>query len=114
MPEPTTDPTGPAAPGTRARAASRFTIVIEGQTSLVTGANSGIGKAVALGLVASGAACLSSFAWPTSSAECDVRASRDQQTEPRRAAAFHCHRSPTRRPRASGPAVPPEGDRIRA
>ena len=35
--------------------ASRFPVVLEGQPALVTGANSGIGKAVALGLAASGA-----------------------------------------------------------
>jgi hypothetical protein len=32
-----------------------------------------------------------------------------QQTERRGAATFHCQRSPTRRPRASGPAVAPDG-----
>src|SRR3954453_11223377 len=35
--------------------ANRFPVVLEGQPALVTGANSGIGKAVALGLAASGA-----------------------------------------------------------
>jgi glucose 1-dehydrogenase len=55
MPETTTDPAAPAAPGARQRPASRFPIVLEGQPALVTGANSGIGRAVALGLAASGA-----------------------------------------------------------
>ena len=35
--------------------ASRYPLVLKGQPALVTGANSGIGKAVALGLAASGA-----------------------------------------------------------
>lgn len=55
MAEPTTDPTAPASPGARQRPAPRFPLVLEGQAALVTGANSGIGKAVALGLGASGA-----------------------------------------------------------
>jgi glucose 1-dehydrogenase len=55
MPELTTDPAGPAAPDARQRPVTRFPVVLEGQPALVTGANSGIGKAVSLGLGASGA-----------------------------------------------------------
>lgn len=55
MAENATDPTAPASPGTRARPPVRFPVVLEGQPALVTGANSGIGRAVALGLAASGA-----------------------------------------------------------
>lgn len=55
MAETTTDPTAPASPGERPRPRVRFPIVLEGQPALVTGANSGIGRAVALGLAASGA-----------------------------------------------------------
>jgi glucose 1-dehydrogenase len=50
-----TDPAAPASPGARARPLVRFPVVLEGQPALVTGANSGIGRAVALGLAASGA-----------------------------------------------------------
>lgn len=55
MAENSTDPTAPAAPGERPRPAPRYPVVLEGQPALVTGANSGIGRAVALGLAASGA-----------------------------------------------------------
>lgn len=55
MAETTTDPTAPASPGERPRPRARFPVVLEGQPALVTGANSGIGRAVALGLAASGA-----------------------------------------------------------
>jgi glucose 1-dehydrogenase len=49
------DPAAPAPPGARKRPAHRYPVVLEGQPALVTGANSGIGRAVALGLAASGA-----------------------------------------------------------
>lgn len=55
MAETTTDPTAPASPGERPRPRARFPVVLERQPALVTGANSGIGRAVALGLAASGA-----------------------------------------------------------
>lgn len=55
MADTTTDPTAPASPGERPRPRARFPVVLEGQPALVTGANSGIGRAVALGLAASGA-----------------------------------------------------------
>jgi glucose 1-dehydrogenase len=55
MAETSRDPAAPALPGTRQRPAPRYPVVLEGQPALVTGANSGIGRAVALGLAASGA-----------------------------------------------------------
>src|SRR5438270_5499326 len=55
MPEARPDVAAPEAPSDRPRQAKRFPIVLEGQPALVTGANSGIGRAVALGLAASGA-----------------------------------------------------------
>lgn len=55
MAETSRDPAAPALPGARQRPAPRYPVVLEGQPALVTGANSGIGRAVALGLAASGA-----------------------------------------------------------
>ncbi len=49
------DPAAPAAAERHPRPAYRYPIMLEGQPALVTGANSGIGRAVALGLAASGA-----------------------------------------------------------
>jgi glucose 1-dehydrogenase len=49
------DPAAPAAPGARPFPQIPYPRVLVGQPALVTGANSGIGKAVALGLAAAGA-----------------------------------------------------------
>ncbi|OSI76497.1 sugar dehydrogenase [Bradyrhizobium canariense] len=49
------DPAASADPEARAQWPVRFPTILEGQPALVTGANSGIGRAVALGLAASGA-----------------------------------------------------------
>jgi len=56
-----TDPAAPAPPGVLPRPAPRYSVVLQGQAALVTGANSGIGKAVALGLGASGADIVINF-----------------------------------------------------
>jgi glucose 1-dehydrogenase len=64
-----TDPTAPASPGARPRPTPRYPIVLEGQPALVTGANSGIGKAVALGLGASGADVVVNFVTNPQAAE---------------------------------------------
>jgi glucose 1-dehydrogenase len=56
-----TNPAAPASPGARPRPAPGYPIVLAGQPALVTGANSGIGKAVALGLGASGADVVVNF-----------------------------------------------------
>ncbi|PSO23153.1 SDR family oxidoreductase [Bradyrhizobium sp. MOS002] len=55
MTERAIDPAASPAPEARPQGPVRFPIVLEGQPALVTGANSGIGRAVALGLAASGA-----------------------------------------------------------
>jgi glucose 1-dehydrogenase len=49
------DPAAPAAPGSRTLPKVDYPIVLQDQPVLVTGANSGIGKAVALGLARAGA-----------------------------------------------------------
>jgi glucose 1-dehydrogenase len=49
------DPTAPADPDTRPLPSVPYQTVLAGQPALVTGGNSGIGKAVALGLAAAGA-----------------------------------------------------------
>ena len=49
------DPAAPAPPDSRTLPQVRYPVVLSGQPALVTGANSGIGKAVALGLAKAGA-----------------------------------------------------------
>src|SRR4051794_3414369 len=49
------DPAASVSPKERPLGSVRLPVVLEGQPALVTGANSGIGRAVALGLAASGA-----------------------------------------------------------
>ena len=55
MSDPSKDPAAPALPNTRALPRVPYPTVLAGQAALVTGANSGIGKAVALGLASAGA-----------------------------------------------------------
>jgi glucose 1-dehydrogenase len=64
-----TNPAAPAAPGERPRPTPGYPIVLQGQPALVTGANSGIGKAVALGLGASGADVVVNFVTNPEAAE---------------------------------------------
>ena len=56
------DPSAPAAPDSRPVPNVPFPVVPQGQPALVTGANSGIGKAVALGLARPGR-----MSWSTTS-----------------------------------------------
>ena len=49
------DPSAPASPNSRPLPHVEYPLVLRGQPALVTGANSGIGKAVALGLARAGA-----------------------------------------------------------
>jgi glucose 1-dehydrogenase len=53
--ETTKDPAAPAPPNARPVPSVPYPVVLAGQPALVTGANSGIGRAVALGLAQSGA-----------------------------------------------------------
>jgi glucose 1-dehydrogenase len=53
--EPSKDPAAPAAPNSQPLPNVPYPVTLAGQTALVTGANSGIGKAVAIGLARAGA-----------------------------------------------------------
>jgi glucose 1-dehydrogenase len=53
--EPSKDPAAPAAPNSRPVPNVPYPVTLTGQAALVTGANSGIGKAVAIGLARAGA-----------------------------------------------------------
>ncbi len=55
MSEPSMDPAAPAAAGSQPLPNVPYPVVLAGQAALVTGANSGIGKAVAIGLARAGA-----------------------------------------------------------
>ena len=55
MSEPSKDPAAPAAPNSRPVPNVPYPVTLTGQAALVTGANSGIGKAVAIGLARAGA-----------------------------------------------------------
>ena len=99
-----TDPAAPASPGARQRPAPRFPLVLEGQAALVTGANSGIGKAVALGLGASGADVVVNYVTNPEAAE---EVAHQIEAGGRRA---HCHQG-RRQPGGRRPGDVRQGDR---
>jgi glucose 1-dehydrogenase len=80
------DPAAPASANTRPLPKIDYPIVLAGQPALVTGANSGIGKAVALGLARAGADLVVNYV--TNPAEAEAVAHQIEQMG-RRAIAIH-------------------------
>jgi glucose 1-dehydrogenase len=86
MNEASKDPAAPASPNTRPLPTLDYPIVLAGQSALVTGANSGIGKAVALGLARAGADVVVNYV--TNPADAEAVAHEIEQMG-RRAIAIH-------------------------